>query len=766
MKDMSRLSLACSRMARVGVLILAATASSQAGWEPRRPVTAPQSATQSPAQTFRASADYVEVDVYVTDGQGRFVRDLRKEQFRVFESGQPHDVATLQLVDIPRAMSTARAGTTTSPDPRASASDAAPGPGRLYFLVLDDLHTRPEGSPRARVIASQFVERCVTSADRALVVFTSGRQDAASALTANTKALQSAVVRFVGHKVPSPTVMSAAGPGSAGLMPNRTQPGGDERLDQARSAMNTLGRVVDYAGSFHGLRKTIVLISEGVDIDLGATSDRLRDVRDQIIALTDKANRANATIYAIDPRGVTQGGEHAVELTGSGASQPSLQNELRASQAGLQTLAERTFGMAFVNTGDFDRAYRLIDEASSTYYVLTYSSSTPTDGKFHPVEVRIDLPGVTVRARKGFVKSAVTTTPPPPATSSAPAPPKPPPIAPVATPAAPASAATSTPAAAAPSAAPAMPATAGTQPAAARNLDDLVSRARAYVVEYGAELSLVIGVERYRQWVLNSDASTLMGSGGARPWSRESVSEFALVRIKDDWLGYRDVYQVDGKTVGDRQDRLLQLFQKTPATAVDQGRRIADESARYNAGGMQRNFNVPTMALFFLHPSNAKRFRFDLVGTETIDGTLASKIRYRETQKPTIIRTSAGKDMPVGGIFWIDPVKGRILKTSLEITGEAQLGARSGSMAGAYTNKAVRPGEWADGRVDTYSRVSTTYKLDERIGLLLPAEMVEEYQGVSRNQATGEDRITKINCRATYSDFKKFETGGRIVGVK
>ena len=41
--------------------------------------------------------------------------------------------------------------------------------------------------------------------------------------------------------------------------------------------------------------------------------------------------------------------------------------------------------------------------------------------------------------------------------------------------------------------------------------------------------------------------------------------------------------------------------------------------------------------------------------------------------------------------------------------------------------------------------------------------MVEEYQGVSVNRGTGKDRITKINCRATYSDFKKFETGGRLV---
>jgi len=91
---------------------------------------------------------------------------------------------------------------------------------------------------------------------------------------------------------------------------------------------------------------------------------------------------------------------------------------------------------------------------------------------------------------------------------------------------------------------------------------ELVQRARAYVVGYGAALSLVIGVERYRQWVENSESDPAVRIDRVRPWTRETVSEFALVRITDDWLGYRDVFQVDGKTVNDRQDRLRQLFEE------------------------------------------------------------------------------------------------------------------------------------------------------------------------------------------------------------
>ena len=59
-----------------------------------------------------------------------------------------------------------------------------------------------------------------------------------------------------------------------------------------------------------------------------------------------------------------------------------------------------------------------------------------------------------------------------------------------------------------------------------------------------------------------------------------------------------------------------------------------------------------------------------------------------------------------------------------------------------------------------------TYRLESRIGLLVPSEMLETYEGPSRSQFTGEESVTKISCRATYSDFKRFDTSGRVVVPK
>ncbi len=130
----------------------------------------------------------------------------------------------------------------------------------------------------------------------------------------------------------------------------------------------------------------------------------------------------------------------------------------------------------------------------------------------------------------------------------------------------------------------------------AKTVEDLLDRVGRYCVEYGRQMSLIIGVERYAQWMQNEDAP--------RPVAQTLASEFALVRSKDDWDGFRDVYEVDGKPVPDRHDRLLKLFMQSPAAAIEQSRKIAAESARYNMGSIQRNFNVPTTALFFVKADN------------------------------------------------------------------------------------------------------------------------------------------------------------------
>ena len=102
---------------------------------------------QQPPITFRAETNYVEVDARVLDRDGKFVATLKPEDFQVFEDGKPQKVAAFSLVNIPleRAERPLFAKKPIEPDVRTNLQGAD---GRIYVIVLDDLHTAPLRSPR------------------------------------------------------------------------------------------------------------------------------------------------------------------------------------------------------------------------------------------------------------------------------------------------------------------------------------------------------------------------------------------------------------------------------------------------------------------------------------------------------------------------------------------------------------------------------------------------------------------------------------------
>jgi VWFA-related protein len=125
------------------------------------------------------------------------------------------------------------------------------------------------------------------------------------------------------------------------------------------------------------------------------------DLARELGELTRMANRANATIYTIDPRGLVAGGDIDEQVD------PTQWNDyIRKSQDSLRVLAEETGGLAVVNQNDFDKALKRIDAETSDYYVLGYYSKNPDPTKRRrSVEVKVSKNGVplTVVARKEYV---------------------------------------------------------------------------------------------------------------------------------------------------------------------------------------------------------------------------------------------------------------------------------------------------------------------------------------------------------------------------
>jgi VWFA-related protein len=134
------------------------------------------------------------------------------------------------------------------------------------------------------------------------------------------------------------------------------------------------------------------------------------DLARELGEMTRQANRANVTMYTIDPRGLVGMGDIDEQV-----DPQQWQEYVRKSQDSLRVIAEETGGIAVVNQNDFSKALKRIDAETSDYYVLGYYSKNPDATKRRrQVEVKIARKG----ANPWFRKEYVLKPPPKPSSST------------------------------------------------------------------------------------------------------------------------------------------------------------------------------------------------------------------------------------------------------------------------------------------------------------------------------------------------------------
>jgi hypothetical protein len=250
-------------------------------------------------------------------------------------------------------------------------------------------------------------------------------------------------------------------------------------------------------------------------------------------------------------------------------------------------------------------------------------------------------------------------------------------------------------------------------PAAAKqepSVEDMLRRAAGYVAAFQKQLSGIVAEESYEQKVLNERGKApLIGS-------RRLKSDLLLVRPlgTDRYVEFRDVFEVDGRAVRDREERLTKLFLNPPEGARSQLERVMTESARYNIGRVFRTLNTPVLALGFLASAYQPQFSFKRSRSRK-PGLI---LEFEERDRPTVIRTPQGADLPARGWFWIDPATGAVSKSEMVVE-EPEIRAT----------------------------ITVTYRSDPSVGFLVPAEMREMYFG----------KRDRIEGRATYGRFRKFQ---------
>jgi VWFA-related protein len=305
---------------------------------------------------FRSSVSHIEVDAYVTDARGAFVKDLTKDDFEVFEDGRPQVLNTFSIVDLP----------IVAPPPRSNikplesdvTTNAGSDEGRLWVMLLDGAGSTVNALRKLRV-ARQFIEEAFGPNDWMAVVHVQGTMKASQALTRSRSLLLDSLERF------RTDVTSDA-------------PRANSTLDAYRVVEDLSRRL----GAIRGGRKAVLWIDPPL-IFIPST------IRQFVIAqayrdMVRVAQRNNVAIYPI-------------------AGGPTL-GAPSEGRAAFQSLAEDTGGMPVIGTNNFSRPFADIVRDNSTYYLLGYDPANEhRDGRFHEITVRVKRPGVTVRARRGYL---------------------------------------------------------------------------------------------------------------------------------------------------------------------------------------------------------------------------------------------------------------------------------------------------------------------------------------------------------------------------
>ena len=674
----------CLREVGVACLLAVATACATTGGAPRG--GAPTVEPDTPPLTLDAPPKLV-VEAIVVDKKGAPVEGLRARDFAVSIDGRRRaGMAIARLYRGPGANLLAASRTATTPGEVLP----IPEPSRTIVAILDQASFFPGDETRAHEVVNSCLA-LLSLSDRIAVVSLPARPGAAAIsfdraairqTLANLRALGALGAEALNIEAADANPERLPGPPGAIPAPDDRRPavGAGERemvspavlKAHAISTLSGLRQVLQVLGMAPGA-KTVLFISSG----LVAT-----DAASLAQAVVDDAARAQARIFVLQVPSSSRFGE--------------------AGARDLHLLAQETGGRLIPLTSKPEQALeRLAGQLAFSYLLLLAPMPGDSDPVSHALQVTLPKrPDLTVQAARRVAPGRLA----PNALLKALSPRASPP----------------------PAAVGDTPRSSASPPAQHdSSLELLLDRVSQYVWDYGRELSSVVSEETYTQEVRgDSNVGRVNVTINGKPVpasttkSRQLVSDFLLVRPPglDGWLPFRDVFEVDGERVRDRQDRLVKLFlQSAPDVALESANEILRESARYNIGPIRRNLNLPTLALWFLEPKNRHRFSFRRAGEETLAGRRVSVLDYSETSHPTIIKTSGGEDVPASGKLWVEPANGRILRTVLKAS---------------------------------VATITVTYAPREELpGLWLPVMMEEKY-------AAGNLAITGT---ATYARFRQFQ---------
>lgn len=436
-------SLLWRLLVTLSVCLYAAQAKSQdAGSAQKKP-------GEDEVEVLRVESNLVNIDVMVKDKKGKYVTDLRAEDFTIFENGVQQK---LQFFEPPLAandnkseLSNIAAQTTAR-----SSVQSAEAPRNIISLVLDGQTTDLANLKQVREGIIKYIREQISDADivalfavtsdlRLLQPFT---QDKAKLIQAVEKAYSAsssskgfeqrdlaeniarereAVENSGGASTGSITTATAGSTAGQAMIAARvlqqfTKLRSALSEQQSRPILASLAAICEAQRGIQG-KKTLILFSQGFITP--ATLDW------QVQSTIDIANRANVAIYIIDSAGLkasapqSGGPAPASPLAGISAARGQ---EQRIQAVGGETVFDYvrqegpnrgydilyrisgdTGGQFIKNTNDIAKGLERIDHEIHARYTLAYQSSDPNfDSSFRKLKVEVRRPDAQVISRSGY----------------------------------------------------------------------------------------------------------------------------------------------------------------------------------------------------------------------------------------------------------------------------------------------------------------------------------------------------------------------------
>ena len=418
-----------------------------------------QQPTQSPPedQVVRISTDLIQIDVTVTDKDGKVVSGLGMDDFEVYENGEKQTLTTANFMRKLVGGATIggqNAGAAKPGDVITAGPQTPITPGsvrRTIAIVVDDLNMSFGSVYYARKALHRFVEQQMQPGDLVAIIRTAGSIGALQQFTSDKRVLDAAIDSIRWNPLTSevealtPTGQTAqevserfttesnvvaqrAGQDTSGRLSNMrphesiTQTKARDFNDlknanplqagiYAQASLGAMRYIVQGMNELPG-RKVMMLFSDGLEIASDGTKSRNSVVYEMLQDLAEFANRSSVVVYTFDTKGMKsmsiQASDSTYEVIDGhrGQKEKIRTDDFKASQEGLAYLAKQTGGQALLDSNDLNWGIQRSLEEQSGYYLLAYvpdaESFDPSKRRFNKLEVKVRQPGLKVAYRSGF----------------------------------------------------------------------------------------------------------------------------------------------------------------------------------------------------------------------------------------------------------------------------------------------------------------------------------------------------------------------------